>query len=158
MKCAWPGVYHSLNLTRIQYHSPQVTPHTNPVLITSPKTLKQLPLAREWHNSRQSGVIIITVKLVVLYREKLCSVQEEQLLRQNTSLRHPWHHVNQFATTTIHHDILWPIREKLRQNRQHWTSNSHRTELEENPLMVDPVKSGVDLNYCSLLPHLQCTL
>ena len=70
------------------------------------------------------------------------------------SLRHSWHHVNQIASTTIHHGILWPIREKLCQNRKHRTSNSHRTEFEENSLMMDPVKSNtrVDLNNPSLLP------
>ena len=79
---------------------------------------------------------------------------------QNTSPRHPRHHVNQIDTTTIHHDILWLIREKLFQNRQHWTTISHRTEFEENPLMVDPVKSGteVDLNYSRIVPHLQIIL
>ena len=68
----------------------------------------------------QNGVVRITVTLVVHNREKLCSIQEEQLRAQNTSMRHPWHHVNKFAMTTIHHDILWPIREKLCQNRQQW--------------------------------------
>ena len=40
------------------------------------------------------------------------------------------------------------------QNRQHRTSNSNRAELGENPMMVDPVKSGtgVDLNRSSLCP------
>ena len=99
-------------------------------------------------------VIGITDQLIPQNGKKLRGVQEEQQRAQNTSLRHLWHHVNQFATTTIHHDILWPIREKLCQNRQHWTTNSHKKELEENPLMVDHVKSGTkaDLNYSSLLP------
>ena len=34
MNCVWPVDYHSLHLTRIQFHSPQVTPHTNVVQIT----------------------------------------------------------------------------------------------------------------------------
>ena len=29
MHCAWPGDYHSLSLTRIQFHPPKVTPLTN---------------------------------------------------------------------------------------------------------------------------------
>ena len=68
--------------------------------------------------------------------------------------------VNQFAPTTIHYDILWPIREILCQKWQHSTTNSHRAKLEENPLMVDPVKSDteVDLNNSNLLPLLQSTL
>ena len=32
--CWWSGDYHSLSLTRIQFHPPQVTPHSNPVNIT----------------------------------------------------------------------------------------------------------------------------
>ena len=43
---------------------------------------------RGWHNSYQSGVVSITVKLVFHCREKLRGVQEEQLRTQNTSLRH----------------------------------------------------------------------
>ena len=143
--------YHSLSLTRIQFHSPTGYTTHWPCLDHDSLTLKQLPSHQgmaqqqpEW--SRPHNFF--------------CMVQEEQLSAQNTSLRHPWNHVKQFATTTIHHDILRPIREKLSQNRQHWTSNSHRRELEENPLMVDPVKSStkVDLNYSSLLPRLQSTL
>ena len=49
------------------------------------------------------------------------NVYREELWTQNTYLRHPWHHVIQFATTTIHYDILLPIRETQSQNRQHWT-------------------------------------
>ena len=41
------------------------------------------------HNSHQSGVVSITVELDFHNREKLCSVQEEQLRAQNTSLRYP---------------------------------------------------------------------
>ena len=46
-------------------------------------------LTRRCHNSHQSGVISITVKLDLHYVEKHCSVQEEQWQAQNTSLRHP---------------------------------------------------------------------
>ena len=69
---------------------------------------------------------------------------------KKTSLRYSWHHINQYAPTTT----MRSVREKLCQNRQNRTSNPHRAELEENPLMVDPIKSGteVDLNYSSLLP------
>ena len=44
---------------------------------------------------------------------KVRGVQEEQQLAQITILRHFWHHMIQIALTTIHHDLLWPIREKL---------------------------------------------
>ena len=97
-------------------------------------------------HSYQSGVVSITKEHVFHYREKLRGVQEELLLTQNTSLRHLWHLCNQFETTAIHQDILLPIREKLCQNRQHWTSDSHTAEFEENPLMVGPVKSSTEVD------------
>ena len=152
MNCAGPCDYHSLSFTRVQFNSPQVTPHTNPG--------DSYFFGRRWHNSYQSGIVSITLELVFHYREKFRGEQEEQQWTQNTSMRHPRHHVNKFATTNIHHDILRPIREKLCQDRQQWTSNSHREEHEENPLMVDPVKTRteIDLNHSSLLPHLQSTL
>ena len=34
MHFAWLGDYHSLGLTRIQFHSPKVTPFTNPAKVT----------------------------------------------------------------------------------------------------------------------------
>ena len=45
------------------------------------------------------------------------------------------------------------------QYRQHITSNTHRTELIENSLMVDPIKCSAEINLYdpSLLPTLQCT-
>ena len=48
---------------------------------------------------------------------------------------------------------------KLCQYSQHGTSNTHRAELIENSLMVDPIKSSaeVDLHNSGLLPSLQCT-
>ena len=69
-------------------------------------------------NSYQSRVASITIKLLRQYGEKLHGVQEGQLRTQNTSLSHSWHHVNQFAMTTFHHDLLWPIRKGLCQNMQ----------------------------------------
>ena len=110
-------------------------------------------LSRRWNNSYQSSLVSITVKLVLQYKEMFCGVQDEQLRSQNTSLRHSWHHVNQFASTTNYQDIQWPIREKWCQNRQHRTSNSHRSELEENPFDGWPSKSitEVDLNNSTLL-------
>ena len=34
MRCAWRKDYHSLILNRIQFHSPKVTPLTNPAEVT----------------------------------------------------------------------------------------------------------------------------
>ena len=93
-------------------------------------------LSTRWYNSYQSGVVSVTVEFVFHYRDKFRGVQEEQLGTQNTFLRRS---VNQFATIIIHHDILLTIREKLPQNRPHWTSNSYRAEHEKNPLMVNNV-------------------
>ena len=44
---------------------------------------------------------------------KIRGAQEEQQRAQITILRHFWHHMIQIALTIIHHDLLWPIREKL---------------------------------------------
>ena len=48
----------------------------------------------------------------------------------------------------------------MRTASQHRTSDTHRAELIENSLMVDPIKSSteVDLHNPGLLPTLQCTL
>ena len=44
--------------------------------------------------------------------------------------------------------------------RQHRTPNTHRSELIQNSLMVDPIKgcAEINLNDPSLLPTLKCTL
>ena len=79
---------------------------------------------------------------------------------QNTALRHSWQDINQFTPTTVHHDERWSIRQKLCQYRQHRTSNTHRTELIQNSLMVDPINGFAEINLHDpcLLPSLQCTL
>ena len=48
---------------------------------------------------------------------------------------------------------------KLCQYRQHRSSNTHRTELIENCLMVDPIKGYTEINlqHTYLLSTLQCT-
>ena len=60
MHCAWPGDYHSLGLTRIQFHSPKVTPLTNPANVMDQGLCYCNSNALEWHNSHQSRVICIT--------------------------------------------------------------------------------------------------
>ena len=82
------------------------------------------------------------------------------MYRRNTALRHSWHNVNRFTPTTIHHNVLWSVWQKLCQYRQHRTSNSHRSELIENALIVDPIKGCTEINLHdpSPLPTLQCTL
>ena len=53
---------------------------------------------------------------------------------------------------TIHHDILWPISRKRWQNTDP-LYKAHRAEFEENPQMIDLVKSTeVDLHNSSSLP------
>ena len=92
--------------------------------------------------------------------KKLLSIQEEQQQAQNTSLRHSWYNINQFTSTTIHHNLLWSVWWKLCQYRQDRTSNTHRAELLENAQIVDPIKSCTEVNLHDprLLPTLQCTL
>ena len=62
--------------------------------------------------------------------------------------------LRQQSTTTYCNQLE---RNCVRTFRQHRTSNSHRAELEDNPLMVDPVKDGteVNLNNYRFLPRLQ---
>ena len=75
--CAWPGDYHSLGLTRIQLHSPKVTPLTNPAKVTDQVLCCCNSNAWGWHNSHQSKVISITDQLIFQYIKKLRSVQKE---------------------------------------------------------------------------------
>ena len=90
MHCACPGDNHCLS--RIQSHFPG--------------TLQLLVVKWRWHHSNQSGVISITKKLVINYREKLRGVWEEQQWSKNTAQMHPCHHVNLIARTVIHNDMM----------------------------------------------------
>ena len=83
---------------------------------------------------------------------------EGTIMGTKTALRHSWHYVNQAIPTTVNHTVMWSIWLKLCQYRQHRTSNTHRTELIQNFLMVDPIKgcAGINLYDPSLLPTLQC--
>ena len=65
-----------------------------------------------WHNSNQSEVVNITVKLAFLYGKILLVVQKEQLQAKYSS--------------PSHYDTLWPIREKQRQNIQRPKSRAWR--------------------------------
>ena len=55
---------------------------------------------------------------------------------------------------------MWSVRQKLCLYRQHRTSNTHRADLIENALMVNPIKCCTEINLhdASLLPTVQCTL
>ena len=78
MHCARPRDYHSLGLTRIQFHTPKVTPLTNPAKVTDQGLGHCNSDAWGWHHSHQSGVISITDQLIFQNGKKLRSVQEEQ--------------------------------------------------------------------------------
>ena len=78
MHCAWPGDYHSFGHTRIQFHSPKVTPLINPAKVTYQELGYYNSDAFGWYNSHQSGVIRINDQLISQNGKKLGSVQEEQ--------------------------------------------------------------------------------
>ena len=65
MHCAWPGDYHSLSLTRIQFHPPKVTPLINLHEVTAHWLCYFNFKAWGWHNSYQSLVIGITDQLIL---------------------------------------------------------------------------------------------
>ena len=64
MHCAWPGDYHSLSLTRIQFHPRKVTPLTNTAKVTAQGLCSCNSDAWGRHNSYKSGVIGITEQLI----------------------------------------------------------------------------------------------
>ena len=63
MHCAWPGDYHSLSLTRIQFHPPKVTPLINLHEGMAKGLCYCNSKAWGWHNSYQSGVISLFSKM-----------------------------------------------------------------------------------------------
>ena len=78
MHCERHRDYHTLGLTRIQFHPPKVTPLTNYAKITDQGLFSCNSDAWGWHNSYQSGVISITDQFIFQNGKKLRSVQEEQ--------------------------------------------------------------------------------
>ena len=71
--CAWPGDYHSLSFTRIQFYPPKVAPLTNLDEVTAQGLCYCNSNAWGWHNSYQNGVIDITDQLI-LQNEKSSEV------------------------------------------------------------------------------------
>ena len=160
MPFAWPGYYHSLGCTRIQLHSPNVTPVTNLAKVTDQELCYCNSNAWGWHNSHQSRVISITNQLYFPEWKKPPKCTEGTTTISKHCPVHSWKNTNQFTPTTIHHNVLWSIWQKLCQYRQHRSSNTHRAEPVENALMVNPIKGCTDINlqYPSLLSTLQCNL
>lgn len=74
-----------------------------------------------------------------VYR-KVMRCTGETTVDPNTHLWHFRHEINQYGPTTIHHDVLWPIRKKQCQNWQHRTSNSHRAAREENSFTMRDIE------------------
>ena len=70
--------YHSLGLTRIQFHPPKVTPLTEPAKVKDQGLCYSNSDPWGWHNSHQSGIISITDQLIFKNGKKLRSVQDEQ--------------------------------------------------------------------------------
>ena len=103
MHCAWPGDYHSLGLTRIQFHPPKVTPrsHSDEVTVQGLSCSNSSAWGR--HNSHESGDVSITNKLILQNGKKFRGVQKEQQRVQNTALRHSWHNV----VLSPHRELFW---------------------------------------------------
>ena len=76
MHCARPLDYHSLCLTRIQFHPPKVTPLTNPAKVTYQGLCYSNSEAWGWHNSHQSEVISLTDQLIFQNGKKPRRVQD----------------------------------------------------------------------------------
>ena len=86
--CAWPGDYHSPGLTSIKFHSPKVTPLTNPAKITDQGLGYYISYAWLRHNSHQSGDISITDQLIFQNGKKLFSRMEKVYRRNNKRPKH----------------------------------------------------------------------
>ena len=57
--------YHSLGLTRVQFHSPEVTPLTNHTKVMDQRLCYTVHVnASRWHDCHQSGVITIADQLI----------------------------------------------------------------------------------------------
>ena len=66
-----PGDYHSLGLTRIQFHPPEVTRRIHSDKVTVQGLSYRNSSAWGWHNSHQSTVVNITNKLILQNGKKL---------------------------------------------------------------------------------------
>ena len=88
MYCDSPGDYHSLNLTRIQFYSPEVTPLTKLDEIKSQVLCYCNSNAWGWL-SCQGGVINITNQSILPNGKKLRGTQEEQQRDENTACGTP---------------------------------------------------------------------
>ena len=82
--------------------------------------------------------------------EKSSEVYRRKNNEPKTLPWHPWHNVNQFTLITIHHNVQWPVWEKLCQSRQHRTSNTHRAELIENTPWIEPSRGCSKINVSNL--------
>ena len=154
MHFVWPGDYHCLSLTRIQFHSPKVTPLTNLHEVTAQGLCFCNSNAWGWHkqlskwNHRHDSTFPFSKmeKSSEVYRRNNNWPKTLACGTPDTTFTH----------TTVNHNVLRSIWWKLCQYRQHRTSNTHRTELIQNSLMVDPIKCCAEINLHdpSLLPTL----
>ena len=143
LNCAWLRNSHSLSVIRIKFHSALVTPLTNPLGITIHGFFKSYSLTSWMHNRNKNRVVRITVTFVHRYRENLRCIQEEQLQAlpwgtPDTRLKS----LLQQSSTTTYCDRLERTCVRKTADNQDRKSKAHRAELEEDPLMVDHVKSG----------------
>ena len=155
MHCAWPGHYHSLGLTRIQYHPPKVTPriHSDEVTVQGLSYRNSSPWG--WHNSHQSGIVSITNKLILQNGKKFRGVQKEQQRAKTLPCGTP----DTTLTSLLRDPSTKTYCDRLDKNCVS-TDNTEppipTAEPIENSLMVDPIKSSaVDSNYYSNLSLLE---
>ena len=94
-----------LVLLAFKFHLPKVTPLTNPAKVKDQGLCYCNSDAWGWHNSHQSGVISITDQLIFQNGKS-----SEVYRRNNNGPKHCHAHsrynVNQFTSTTIHHNLL----------------------------------------------------
>ena len=150
MHCIWNRDYHSLSHTCIQLHPPKVIQLTNLAEVMVQGLCYCNSNARGWHNCMSS----------------------KWSHQQNLSANSPdgnsseVNKKNNNESKTLYCDTAdTTLTSLLRQpstlmcsDRQHRTFTTHTTELIENSLMVDPIKSCAEINLHnpSLMPTLQC--
>ena len=96
MHCGWPGDYHSLGLTCIQFRSPKVTPLTDPAKVTGQGFCYCYSNACWWYNSHQHNRSAYFTEIKKGAKCTGGTITRRQFLQN----------VNQFTLMTILHNVL----------------------------------------------------
>ena len=134
------------------FHSTKVTPLANTAEVMDQGLYYCNSNIWLSYNSHHSEVISITDQLIFQNGKDFQSLQEGHQRAQNTALQHPWHNIKQFTPTTIHHNVLWLVWQKLCQYIQQRTPNTHSAPLIDNAQMVDPIKDCTEIVRDELSP------